>query len=67
MISYAQNAEDVVLMRAFADVEKGFYVDVGAWDPVADSVTKAFYDIGWSGLECGASAGSLRPIERPAN
>jgi FkbM family methyltransferase len=50
MISYAQNAEDVVLMRAFADVTDGFYVDVGAWDPVIDSVTKIFYDAGWSGL-----------------
>ena len=50
MISYAQNAEDVVLMRAFADVINGFYVDVGAWDPSADSVTKVFYDAGWTGL-----------------
>jgi FkbM family methyltransferase len=50
MISYAQNAEDVVLMRAFADVASGFYVDVGAWDPTAESVTKVFYDSGWTGL-----------------
>jgi FkbM family methyltransferase len=50
MISYAQNAEDVVLMRAFSDVTSGFYVDVGAWDPDAESVTKAFYDAGWTGL-----------------
>lgn len=50
MISYAQNAEDVVLMRGFADVEGGFYVDVGAWDPTIESVTKAFYDIGWTGV-----------------
>jgi FkbM family methyltransferase len=50
MISYAQNAEDVVLKRIFADVKSGFYVDVGAWDPLADSVTKAFYDAGWHGI-----------------
>ncbi|HEX3655355.1 MAG TPA: FkbM family methyltransferase [Pirellulales bacterium] len=50
MISYAQNGEDVVLMRAFADVKDGFYVDVGAWDPVIYSVTKCFYDAGWRGL-----------------
>jgi FkbM family methyltransferase len=50
MVSYAQNAEDVVLMRAFANVSEGFYVDVGAWDPVVESVTKAFYDKGWTGL-----------------
>jgi len=50
MVSYAQNAEDVVLRRVFADVEQGFYVDVGACVPVEDSVTFYFYDRGWSGV-----------------
>jgi FkbM family methyltransferase len=50
MISYAQNFEDVMLERAFADVKDGFYVDVGAWDPDLDSVTRHFYDRGWRGV-----------------
>lgn len=50
MISYAQNFEDVVLHRVFRDRKDGFYIDVGAWDPVVDSVTKFFYDEGWSGI-----------------
>ncbi|MEJ7607492.1 MAG: FkbM family methyltransferase [Bryobacteraceae bacterium] len=50
MISYAQNFEDVMLTRVFQGVKEGFYVDVGAWDPVYDSVTKHFYDIGWRGI-----------------
>lgn len=33
-VSYAQNQEDVSLHRALQTVEKGFYVDVGAQDPV---------------------------------
>ena len=49
-ISYAQNYEDVMLWRALRDVEKGFYVDVGAADPEELSVTRAFYDRGWSGI-----------------
>lgn len=49
-ISYAQNFEDVMLHRALKDVDKGFYIDVGANDPVIDSVTKAFYDAGWRGI-----------------
>ena len=49
-ISYAQNYEDVMLWRALKHVENGFYIDVGANDPVADSVTKAFYDRGWRGI-----------------
>lgn len=50
MVSYAQNLEDVLLHRALADVGRGFYVDVGAQDPVDDSVTKAFYERGWRGI-----------------
>ena len=49
-ISYAQNNEDVMLWRAFRDAGPGFYVDVGAADPDFDSVTRAFYDRGWRGV-----------------
>lgn len=49
-ISYAQNLEDVMLWRALKHIKKGFYVDVGAWLPEVDSVTKAFYDKGWHGI-----------------
>lgn len=49
-ISYAQNFEDVILWRALKGVEQGFYIDVGANDPTIDSVTKAFYDRGWHGI-----------------
>ena len=48
--SYAQNFEDVMLWRALWNVENGVYVDVGAWDPVVDSVSKAFYENGWRGV-----------------
>ena len=49
-ISYAQNHEDVMLYRALREVKGGFYIDVGAQDPVIDSVTKAFYERGWRGI-----------------
>ena len=49
-ISYAQNFEDVMLWRALKHIETGFYIDVGANDPEVDSVTKAFYDLGWRGI-----------------
>ncbi|MFA6230625.1 MAG: FkbM family methyltransferase [Rhodanobacter sp.] len=48
--SYAQNYEDVMLIRALRGIEHGFYIDVGAQDPVDDSVTKAFYELGWRGI-----------------
>ncbi|WP_085712746.1 MULTISPECIES: FkbM family methyltransferase [unclassified Pseudomonas] len=49
-ISYAQNFEDVRLWRALQHFGNGFYIDVGANDPIHDSVTKAFYDHGWQGI-----------------
>jgi FkbM family methyltransferase len=54
--SYAQNLEDVVLFRALKHIEDGFYIDVGANDPREDSVTKAFYDRGWHGI-------NIEPLE----
>jgi FkbM family methyltransferase len=50
MITYAQNFEDVMLWRALGHIESGFYVDIGAQDPVADSVSLAFYERGWRGV-----------------
>lgn len=49
-ISYAQNFEDVMLNRVFSDRKTGFYIDIGAQHPILDSVTKAFYEGGWRGI-----------------
>jgi FkbM family methyltransferase len=49
-VSYAQNFEDAMLWRALRHVANGTYVDVGAQDPVVDSVSKAFYEHGWRGV-----------------
>ncbi len=50
MISYAQNAEDVLLARVFQEKKRGYYVDIGAAHPWVDSVTCHFYLQGWHGL-----------------
>lgn len=50
LISYAQNFEDVMLWRALRHVENGFYIDIGAQDPVVDSVSLGFYEHGWRGV-----------------
>jgi FkbM family methyltransferase len=57
MISYAQNFEDVILNRVFHDVQEGRYIDIGAYDPTVDSVTRHFYERGWSGV-------NVEPISR---
>jgi FkbM family methyltransferase len=50
VISYAQNFEDVMLWRALGHVEQGFYIDIGANDPVVDSVSLMFHERGWHGI-----------------
>jgi FkbM family methyltransferase len=57
-VSYAQNFEDVMLWRALRHVEHGFWVDVGAADPDVLSVTRAFSERGWHGI-------NIEPAERP--
>jgi FkbM family methyltransferase len=49
-VSYAQNFEDVLLWRALRHVPAGFYIDVGASHPDVDSVTRAFSERGWHGI-----------------
>ncbi|WP_020482053.1 FkbM family methyltransferase [Methylomonas sp. MK1] len=55
-MSYSQNFEDVMLWRVLNHVENGIYIDVGAAHPIIDSVTKAFYEKGWRGI-------NIEPIE----
>ena len=59
--SYAQNFEDVMLARAFPGGE-GFYVDIGANDPDIDSVTRAFYERGWHGINVEPLAANMRTL-----
>ncbi len=49
-VSYAQNFEDVLLWRALGHLPAGFYIDVGASHPELHSVTRAFYERGWRGI-----------------
>src|SRR4051794_10819280 len=49
-VSYSQNFEDIMLWRALHNVSNGRYIDVGAHDPNIESVTRAFYERGWSGI-----------------
>src|SRR3954466_844705 len=50
LVSYAQNGEDVVLTRALGHLDSGRYIEVGANAPTNESVTRVFYNRGWSGI-----------------
>jgi hypothetical protein len=47
---YGLEGIDCLLLSIFRDVEKGFYIDVGANHPEIISNTYAFYLKGWSGI-----------------
>lgn len=66
-VSFAQNGEDVVLWRALGGIREGRYVEVGANDPSLYSISRAFYDRGWSGLcvEPDAALAERYRTERP--
>ncbi|MGH7105186.1 MAG: FkbM family methyltransferase [Acetobacteraceae bacterium] len=49
-VSYAQNDEDILLWRALKAVAHGFYVDVGAAMVDGFSVSRAFHEHGWRGV-----------------
>jgi len=50
LISYAQQYEDLHLLRCFGDQPSGFYIDVGAGHPVHSNVSFLFYLRGWRGI-----------------
>lgn len=62
-ISYAENGEDVLLHRALGHLDEGFYVDVGAGDPDISSVTRAFYERGWHGINIEPLAARVARLE----
>lgn len=49
-ISYAQRYEDLHLWRCFDGQRDGFYIDIGAGNPVYDNVSFSFYLGGWRGI-----------------
>lgn len=48
--SYSHLGEDLVLSKYFSSNYKGFYVDVGANDPISKNNTYYFYKRGWRGI-----------------
>lgn len=58
--SYGQEGEDLILARLFSDKTQGFYVDVGAFQPILYSNTFRFYELGWRGINIDARPGSMK-------
>lgn len=62
-ISYSQQAEDLHIERFFKDKSNGFYVDIGAFDPIIYSNTYKFYLKGWRGINIEANPDQIQKIK----
>lgn len=65
--SFSQNQEDLVIDKLLGYKDKGFYVDVGAYDPDRMSNTQRFYLRGWRGINIEPNPQNLQKFlrERP--
>jgi FkbM family methyltransferase len=62
--SFSSAGEDMILRHVIgSDKMDGFYVDVGAYDPVVGSNTHFFYLNGWRGINVEARPGSRALFE----
>jgi FkbM family methyltransferase len=68
MISFAGNGEDILIDRVFHR-KSGFFIDVGAFHPVAGSITKYFSLQGWHGINIEPDEGVFRELinDRPGD
>jgi FkbM family methyltransferase len=63
--SFSSAGEDMILRHVIgSDKMDGFYVDVGAYDPVVGSNTHFFYLNGWRGINVEARPGSRALFEK---
>ena len=60
--SYSLDGEDMLLISLYEEQPnyKGFYVDIGAHDPIRFSNTQYFYEKGWRGINIDATPGSMK-------
>lgn len=59
-VRYDQFAETILLFKYFYDVTDGYYVDIGAYDPMMLSNTLFMYHQGWNGINLEASPERFR-------
>jgi FkbM family methyltransferase len=62
--SYAQEGDDLVIASLLRNIDRGFYVDVGAHHPIRFSNTYKLYERGWTGINIDATPGSMDAFKK---
>lgn len=63
-VCFSQEGEDLILEEYFHGVNKGFYIDIGAYHPIRFSNTFKFYLKGWHGINIDARPGSMQNFKK---
>lgn len=64
-LTFSQGGEDRILNNIFHGKRNGFYVDIGAFNPIILSNTYYFYRfLGWSGINIDAMPGSMKQFNK---
>jgi hypothetical protein len=59
---YSQYDEDIFIRQAFEGKDPGRFLEIGGWNAVDKSNTRALYELGWSGVIIEPSPGPLLNI-----
>ena len=61
--SYSQYNEDIIIDKLLDQKKDGFYIDVGAFDPIVLNNTKLFSDRGWKGINIDPNPKTISKFE----
>ena len=61
--SYGFESEDIFINKYLKNIDKGFYVDIGAFNPIRGSNTYLLYQKGWSGINVDADENSIKMFQ----
>ena len=62
-VSNSAFGEEILVNRIFKSFKYGFFVDVGAYNPVIGSLTKKLYDKGWNGINIDFSEPNIKLLK----
>ncbi|MBR4342553.1 MAG: FkbM family methyltransferase [Lachnospiraceae bacterium] len=63
-LSYSQNCEDLVLQNIMKNKKNGYYLDIGAHDPIRFSNTYQLYLNGWNGINIDPLPGCMKKFKK---
>jgi hypothetical protein len=62
-LSYSQNSEDIILQNIMDNKKNGYYIDIGAHDPIRFSNTYLMYLNGWKGINIDPLPGCMEKFK----